>query len=214
MNERSEAKKEEFCGLFNEFILGRHGADNLLGWLEQTDFFIAPASTRYHLAYEGGLCEHSINVYYRLNNLLYVSGEYDLYSKTETVAIVSLLHDVCKAECYIPAFRNRKNYSQQAISKADKKDIKHDLGGDFVWECEQTYEFDELFTYGHGEKSVLLIQDHMRLTHEEAQAIRYHMGTWNTDDSRSVGKVYENNKLAFLLSVADQMATFIDETGD
>ena len=93
-----EERKKEFLVLF-QTLINREGKDELLDWLEHSDFFTAPASTRFHGNHEGGLLEHSLNVYHSLVSLLAQANLKDCYSD-ETVAIVSLLHDVCKVNYY------------------------------------------------------------------------------------------------------------------
>ena len=131
-----------------------------------------------------------------------------------TTAIVSLLHDICKVNMYRPTQRNQKTYDKVKVEAADKNLVKHDSMGDYIWETVQSYEIKEDFIFGHGEKSVYLINKYMKLTDEEAQAIRYHMSSWKHDDIPSVGKVYAANPLAFFLHVADEMATYLDEADD
>ena len=186
--------KQEFIDLYNTYIK-REGADKFLEYLlsNNSDFFTAPASTRFHGAYEGGLCEHSVNVYRCLKSYLDRAGkEFSLQFGDESIALVSLLHDVCKVNCYKPGFRN----------------VKDDNG---VWQKVPTFEFDDKLPYGHGEKSVYILSGYMRLTREEAFAIRYHMGFSGTEDSRNVGSAFEQFPLAFALSVADMEATFLIE---
>ena len=189
--------KEYFYDVYRNCIK-REGSDKLFDWLTSTsDFMTAPASARYHCAYEGGLLEHSLNVYDCLCDYLdrpRVKEEYGMEYSDETVAIVALLHDVCKAGCYKTSFRN----------------VKNDRG---VWESVPYYEFDDPLPYGHGEKSVYIISGFMKLTREEAFAIRYHMGfSENNDDtSRNVGKSFEMFPLAYALSVADSESTFFME---
>lgn len=191
-------KKEEFIAIYKDKIK-REGAEKLLDWLEtKCDFFTAPASSQYHLAKEGGLCEHSVNVYNCLIDYLSrqrVQNEYGLRVSEETAAIVALLHDVCKADCYVMSTRNKK-----------------DANG--VWQTVPYYEFRDKMPYGHGEKSVYIISGFMRLTREEAFAIRYHMGFTGTDDQRNVGAAFEMYPLAFALSTADMEATYFIEGGD
>lgn len=95
--------KEIFIETYNKNI-HRPGAEKLLAWLEGTDFFTAPASTRFHAAYEGGLLDHSLNVYNVLISKHFNPETDDLESYT----IVSLLHDLCKAGFYKTELRNRK----------------------------------------------------------------------------------------------------------
>lgn len=198
---------------YNEFTnwIHRKGSGVLYNeLLHKSDFFYAPASTKYHLAHEGGLVEHSLNVYnnlFKLNDTLSVGAN---YSK-ETLAIVSLLHDVCKINMYKPSFRNAKSYDKNDVESSPAYLVKSDSNGQYVWVTIPSYDIDEQFVYGHGDKSVYLITKYMELTDEEAQAIRFHMGAWVESDQKMVSKVYESNPLAWMLHVADEMATYIDE---
>ena len=209
----AELLKREFGDIFKTWIK-RPGSDDLLKWLEDNDFFTAPASSRYHLAVPGGLLQHSLNVYRNLNDLMiFHYGDQSPYP-LESTAIVSLLHDICKVNMYKPTQRNQKTYDKAKVDAADKNLVKHDGMGDYIWETVQSYEINEDFIFGHGEKSVYLINKFMKLTDEEAQAIRYHMSSWKHDDIQSVGKVYTTNSLAFFLHVSDEMATYLDEADE
>ena len=188
--------KDEFVEIYQKHIK-REGADRLLAHLmsPSSDFFTAPASTRFHGAYEGGLAEHSINVYECLCD--YLSRErvrelYGIEASDETIAIVALLHDLCKMNFYKPGFRN----------------VKDDNG---VWQKVPTYEIDDKLPYVHGEKSVYMISGFMRLTREEAFAIRYHMGFSGSEPAGNVGSAFEMFPLAFALSTADMEATYFLE---
>ena len=187
--------KEEFIEIFKEKVT-RPGADALLNYLEnKSDFFTAPASARYHLACEGGLCEHSLNVYHCLVDYLQRERVQELYGleyPAESVALVSLLHDVCKIGCYKPSTRNVK-------------------GEDGKWTQVPTFTYEDPLPYGHGEKSVYVVNGFVRLTREEAMAIRWHMGFSGTEDSRLVGRAFAKYPLAFALSVADMEATYFLE---
>ena len=208
-----ELLKKEFGDICKTW-LKRPGADELVKWMEDNDFFTAPASSKYHLAIPGGLLQHSLNVYRSLHDLLIFRYGPDLPYTMESIAIVSLLHDICKVNMYKPTQRNQKTYDKAKVEAADKNQIKHDGMGDYIWETVQSYEIKEDFIFGHGEKSVYLINKFMKLTDVEAQAIRYHMSSWKHDDVQSVGKVYAANPLAFFLHVADEMATYLDEADD
>ena len=188
--------KERFEEIFKSKIK-REGADKMWEYLTSasSDFFTSPASARFHGAYEGGLLEHSLNVYDCLCD--YVSREraknlYNMNFSDETLAIVALLHDVCKINCYKQGYRN----------------VKDETG---TWQRVPTFEFDDKMPYGHGEKSVYIINGYMRLSREEAFAIRYHMGFSGVEDARSVGQAFEMYPLAFALSVADMEATYYIE---
>ena len=187
--------KDTFLQIYQSNI-HREGADKFLEYLtEKSDFFTAPASTRYHGAYEGGLAQHSVNVYECLRAYMDRERVKDLYHMNyseETIALVSLLHDVCKIGCYKTSTRN----------------VKDENG---VWQKVPFYQFDDPMPYGHGEKSVYILSGFMRLSREEAFAIRYHMGFSGNEDKGSVGKVFEQFPLAFALSVADMEATYFLE---
>ena len=185
--------KEEFSELFQTHITGK-GAQALLDYLlsDASDFFTAPSSTRYHGSYEGGLVEHSVNVYHCLKDYLTRPRTKEVYGMDyteETIALVALLHDICKLNFYKVDYRNAKN----------------DKG---VWEKVPYYTIDDTLPYGHGEKSVYIISSYMRLSREEAFAIRYHMGFSGIEDKNSIGKAFEMFPLAFALSVADMEATY------
>ena len=188
--------KERFIQVYNENIK-REGADKLLEYLlsSSSDFFVAPASARYHSSFEGGLCEHSLNVFNCLVGYLesdHVKNDLKLSYSRESIAIVSLLHDLCKINVYKKGFRN----------------VKEENG---VWKRVDTFEYDDPMPYGHGEKSVYMISPFMKLTREEAFAIRYHMGYSSTEDPRNISAAFEMFPLAFALSVADSEATYFVE---
>ena len=186
--------KERFIEIYNKNIK-REGADKLLEYLLSSDFFVAPASARFHSSYEGGLCEHSLNVYDCLLSYLEsdrVSSGCGFSYTNESIAIVSLLHDLCKIGVYKKGFRN----------------VKDEKG---AWQRVDTFEYEDTMPYGHGEKSVYIISGYMRLTREEAFAIRYHMGYSSTEDPRNVSASFEMFPLAFALSTADSEATYFIE---
>ncbi|MBR1824681.1 MAG: HD domain-containing protein [Ruminococcus sp.] len=188
--------KEEFIQIYKENIK-RGGADKLLEYLEKSDFFTAPSSTRFHGAYEGGLVQHSLNVYHCLKDYLSRPRTKELYGmdySEETIALVALLHDVCKVNFYTVELRNRKN----------------DETGQ--WEKVPFYTVDDKLPYGHGEKSVYILSGFFygedRLTREEAFAIRYHMGFSGPEDNYVIGKALEMYPLALALNVADMEASY------
>ena len=183
--------KQIFVDQYTQHIK-RRGADRLLEWLIGSDFFTAPASTRFHAAYEGGLVEHSLNVYKVFMKKHFVEGEDD----PESVAICTLLHDICKAGFYEVSYRNRKNEDGQ-------------------WEKVPYYTINDRFPYGHGEKSVFLIERFMRLKNDEAVAIRWHMGGF--DDTAKAGSfaiahAYEQYPLAVKVHSSDLEATYLCES--
>ena len=187
--------KERFIEVYKKYI-HREGSDKLLEYImsHSSDFFDAPASARYHGNYDGGLVEHSLNVYDCLKDYLErtrVKTTYGLNYNDESIAIVALLHDLCKINCYKKGTRNVKENGQ--------------------WKQVPTFEYNDTLPYGHGEKSVYMISGYMRLTREEAFAIRYHMGFSGSEDARNVGAAFEMFPLAFALSTADMEATYFIE---
>lgn len=192
---QTEENKQKFIEIYNEFIK-RDGADKLLDWLTKSDFFTAPASSKFHSNYEGGLCVHSMNVYNRFLNL--VQNEYgDDWQQTisaESVAIMALLHDVCKVDSY----------------KTEMRNVKVDGN----WLQKPYYVFDEALPYGHGEKSVYIITGFMRLTREEAMAINWHMGGFDARvrmGASVLSEAFYMHKICVLLHIADLEATYLDE---
>lgn len=174
----------------------REGLDELLDWLEHSDFFTAPASSKYHGAYAGGLVEHSLNVYDCLKSLI---GKYpDLGIDDETIAICALFHDICKANYY----------------KIGTRNVKDDITGQ--WYKKEIYEIDERFPIGHGEKSCIILQWFLkRLTVDELLAIRYHMGGFDAivkGGDFGMSKAYEMTPIAPLLHLADMEATYLIES--
>lgn len=180
--------KEQFIDIVRHKI-GREGIDSLMQWISESDFYTAPASTKYHGSYEGGLVEHSVNVYNEMLRLLKAYPE--LKIAEESVAIAALFHDLCKVNFYTTEKRNRKNAQGQ-------------------WESYDAYNINEKFCYGgHGSKSVFIAQHYIALKPEEAVAINCHMGV--SDGNQYVSNAYEQYPLAWLLHVADESAAFIIE---
>lgn len=191
--------KEKFIEIYKDKIK-REGRQNLLEWLEKTDFFIAPSSTKFHGNYEGGLVEHSVNVY---NCLKMLVNEYkkqfpDYEISDETIAISALLHDLCKTNFYVKGFRNVKN---------------EETG---QWEKKEIYTINDKLCMGHGEGSVYMIQAFMKLNRDEALAIRWHMNGFDNavkGGDFSMNGAKEQTPLVTLLQIADLWASsFLEET--
>lgn len=187
--------KEEFLEIFYEYI-EREGSEKLVEWLERSDFFDAPASTKHHSAYKGGLCEHSIKVFKRFVKL--IEGEFgkNWQEKVspESVAIIALLHDVCKVNYYVTEMRNVKEGN--------------------AWVQKPYYKIDDALPYGHGEKSVYIVSSFIKLSREEAMAINWHMGAFDPrvmGGSYALSDAFKKYPLAFLFHIADIMSTYLDE---
>ncbi|WP_322168988.1 HD domain-containing protein [Acutalibacter caecimuris] len=184
--------KEEFCQIFQTHVT-RSGSEKLLEWLGSKDFFTAPASTKYHCACEYGLVMHSINVYKVLREKYFEEGDSE-----ESFAICGLLHDLCKAQFY----------------KVSTRNVKNDQTGQ--WEKVPFYTTEDAFPYGHGEKSVFLIERFIRLKTDEAVAIRWHMGGFDEavkGGSFAISQAYDRYPLAVKLHLADLEATYLREHG-
>ena len=193
---------------------GRENIEELITYLESTDFYTAPASSRFHGNYAGGLVEHSLNVYrclcMKLRNPLWAKYLKDI--PKESLAIAALLHDVCKANFYTVDWKNQKTYEKEKVDAAEKWKIKSDERGHFIWETVPFYKVDEQFPFGHGEKSVYLVNNYIKLTDEEAVAIRFHMGAYEGQNIwNSLGNAFEKYPLAMALHEADMEATHLIE---
>lgn len=188
--------KEEFIEVFENNIT-RDGNKELLKWLLSSDFFTAPASTKFHSAYEGGLAEHSLKVYNRFLKMI-ISEYGDNYTNVisnESIAVIGLLHDVCKVNCY----------------KVDYRNVKDENGN---WTKQPYYTFDEELPYGHGEKSVYIISSFVKLTREEAMAINWHMGGFDArvrNGGASLSDAYYKFPIAAIFNAADTLSTYLDE---
>lgn len=187
--------EERFIAIFKDKVK-REGADKLLEYLcsDHCDFFTAPASTRFHGSYPGGLLEHSLNVYDCLCDYLSrprVKEVYGVSYSEESIAIASLLHDLCKTNFYKESTRNVKENG--------------------VWKSVPFYTIEDDLPYGHGEKSVYIISGFMRLTRDEAFAIRYHMGFSGPEDNNTVGAAFAKFPLAMALATADMEAAYFLE---
>lgn len=183
--------KEEFLELLRK--VNREGINELIEFIQKTDFFKAPASTRFHGDHEGGLVEHSIKVYEILKHKVETNIE-PIKVSEESLIIIALLHDLCKANFYKVDYRNAKNA----------------LG---VWEKVPYYTVDDTIPYGHGEKSVMMITEYMKLTSEEKYAIRWHMGfTEPKEQYGTIGIAYTKYPLALLVFESDLEATYFFDT--
>lgn len=189
--------KKEFIDIICKDI-HRDGISDLMDYLEESGFYTCPASTKYHGSYEGGLVEHSLNVYYSLKDMLkYIYASSDIPYSNETIAIVSLFHDLCKIGKYKKGIKNIKN---------------KDTG---IWEQIECFEYNnEHQPEGHGSGSVYIIMNYIQLKKEERQAIHWHMGSFDLSQYNTVGDMgntYERNTLAFALHIADMIATYVCE---
>ena len=181
--------KERFLSLCSN--IKRDGIEGLIEWINSSDFFDAPASTRFHGSYSGGLCEHSLNVYDEMRRLL--SAYPDIEVSDETVIITTLFHDLCKVNFYTVSERNVKNEY-----------------GEWIKVPYYAVENQGILV-GHGYKSARLVNKYLSITDEEYMAIVHHMGYSSDDNIANVSEIFNKSQLALLLHIADTKATFIDE---
>lgn len=187
--------KQEFLDIYKTHIK-REGSEQLLEWLLKTDFFTAPASTRFHSCCEGGLAKHSVLVYKRFIKKLqaeFGDNWHETYSH-ETAAICGLLHDLCKVDFYKTELRNVKENGE--------------------WVQRPYYTVSDSLPYGHGEKTVYIISGFMRLTRDEAMAINWHMGGFDTrvrGGSYSMADAFKKHPLALIFHTADLETCYLDE---
>ena len=198
-----ERNKKEFISLIYS-IEREFNKDRLIEWLEnRSDFFTAPASSKYHGSYEGGLCNHSLNVYYSLKNLAqnFLSYEIDQegnqhfkYSE-DSLKIVGLLHDISKANYYEKYFRNVK----------DEK-------GNWVQVPEYKVR-DDRFIFGSKEQTAeFMVSNFIPLTVDERISILHSSGGQAYDSTQTnVATIFNACELTTLLHTADLLSTFVLE---
>ena len=209
---------EENIRRFEELLgsVQKEGISKLMNYIRNsTDFYKAPASTRFHLACEGGLLQHSLNVY----DCLVAKKESPIWKPIladipdESLIIMALLHDLCKANFYSEGTKNQKTYDPEKVAAAEGWQRKHDSQGDYIWETVKTYQVDDQLPLGHGEKSVMLVQCYIRLTMQEVMAIRWHMGFSEPKENyNAVGQAMEKYPVVLALHEADLEASKILET--
>lgn len=200
---------EENINRFEQLLgsVNRDGIDKLIHYIQKgTDFYKAPASTKFHLSCEGGLLQHSLNVY----DCLIAKRKSPIWKDIlkdipdESLILMALLHDLCKSNFYTEGSKSQKTYDPEKVAAAESWQRKHDSQGDFIWETIKSYQIDDQLPLGHGEKSVMLIQCYIRLTMQEVMAIRWHMGfsepkeNWNT-----LGQAMEKYPIVLAIHEAD-----------
>lgn len=173
--------------------ISRDGCLDLLKWIKKSDFFTCPASSRFHSNFLGGLCYHTLAVYSCLNRLIKAHSLEKSFS-AETIAIVSLFHDLCKVNTYEVSYRNVKN---EETGK---------------WEKKPYWFVNDIVPIGHGEKSVSIIQSFMHLSIEEILAIRWHMlWSWDSPSNPSINSALLTSPLVVLMANADHEASLLYE---
>jgi len=182
--------------------VNREGANKLMGYIRKSDMYTAPASTRFHLSVAGGLLQHSLNVLDAFRESLrknddgtysyMVAGKNVATITEESMVIMALLHDICKTNFYTVVMKWRKDKNNK-------------------WEQYETFEVDDKVPYGHGEKSVMMIEEFMKLKPEERYAIRWHMG-YTESDTLSLNNAIDKYPIIWALHSADTKASHFMES--
>ncbi len=211
------ATREENIVRFESLMakISRDGINELMDYIRnKTDFYTAPASTQYHLSCEGGLLQHSLNVY----DCLMAKKNSPIWKKIieeipeESLIVMSLLHDLCKVNFYVQGTKNQKTYDPEKVRAAEPWQVKKDGLGEFVWETVLRYEVNDMMPLGHGEKSVMLINCFMKLKSHEIFAIRWHMGfSEEKSNYNALGEAMEKMPIVLALYEADLEASKILE---
>jgi hypothetical protein len=228
--------KDDFLKHYKEMILpNKPGADKLLEHLQKRDFFTAPASTKFHSNYRGGLVEHSVLVYETLKFVMEGFAPTTYIERPEmkvSMAVVGLLHDICKMETYLEDKEAATTPQKEAIARYGLKVPQDQMTKAYAsklieWckggktgakpEFREFYRVEEVFPYGHGEKSVFILQQYIKLTEEEALAIRWHMGGFDPGihfgypSGMAYKQAVKDNKLLAAIIAADHIATYLVE---
>lgn len=204
--------KEKIISLLGK--VNREGMDKLIGYLETSDFFTAPASTKFHLSVPGGLAQHSYNVYECLEKKAAEPFWKDALKDVgeESIILTSILHDLCKTNFYKQDWKNQKTYDPDKVAAAPRSQVKQDAAGSFIWETVPTYVVEDKIPYGHGEKSVMMIEHYIKLLPVEKYAIRWHMGYSEPKENWSaLNLAFDMYPLVLALHEADQEASHILE---
>ena len=208
-SEEIKEMREDFIAILRRVNRQNANIEGLINKLDESDFFYAPASTRFHNSCYGGLLAHSLNVYNNLEALVKMKKLEEVIPE-ESVIICALLHDMAKINFYEPSVRNKKVYSYDGS--------KHDELGNFDWVAERSWAIrpeKERFIYGlHEETSEFMVRCYIPLTTEESCSILWHhsgQGTMSGDRVSTASTVFNRYRLANLLHLADMLATYTDE---
>jgi len=218
--------------MFTEYFerINRPGKNKLIEFMETSDFYSAPCSTKYHLNKPGGLAEHTLNV---LKCALDLNARFNCGISEESIIIASIGHDFAKVWFYKESSEEmtppQENYLKTLLRqkglkmppKVDKtfasKLIDCLKNNKEVPEYSPGYEVDDKLPLGHGERSLYLLSKCIDLTDEEALAVRWHMGSFEVGVhfGYPTGTAYQDamkmSMLALILVIADMEASFILE---
>jgi hypothetical protein len=198
-SEQIQANKEQIISILRN--TGRAEIESLITYLENSDFFTAPASVKYHGSYDGGLSEHSLNVWHLLTEK---NRYYSLGLPEDTVAITALGHDVCKINFY---GKETKNVLKGKKDNGYGKQIND-------WQEEEVVIVKDQFPMGHGEKSVITLLRFIQLTDLEIAMIRWHMGGYVAkDEYRDLNNAVDMYPQIVALNAADLEESYLLSMG-
>ena len=216
MRQFTEDERKQMVDRFESLMgsVGREGIDNLMSFIRKSDFYTAPASTKYHNPIPGGLLAHSLNVYDGLKRKIdsgWPGNGKEIKIPEESIIITGLLHDICKTYYYKETYKNVKHYEPEIVASEKAKGVysKKDGMGEFVWVTEIGYDINDAIPYGHGEKSVMMIENYIKLTGQERYMIRWHMGFSENKDNWSIlgAAIYKYPEILAIFE-ADMEATY------
>lgn len=204
-DEQIELNKNRFIDLLDKIDREGFNKDKLVDKLNNSDFFIAPASTKYHCSFDGGLVQHCLNVY---DSLVKLVDSFNLNVNNNSIIICSLFHDFSKMNYYDKVFQNKKVYSENGS--------KFDAGGHYDWVTVPGYvtkDANERFIYGsHEQTAEFMTRSLIPITVEESSAILHHMGGQGWDSAKDdLSGVYSRYPMALLLHIADMISTYYIE---
>ncbi len=188
------------------FSTKRPGIEKLVEYIRKTDFYTAPASTKYHGCHEGGLLEHSLNVYKCLMAKKNSETWREVFQNItdENIIITALLHDLCKTNFYVVEMKNKKVYSETGT--------KMDSNGRYDWVSVPGYSIEDKNPMGHGEKSVIMIMNFIKLVPNETYGILFHMGfTLPKEEWNTLSAAIQKHPFILAVHEADLEATYLLE---
>lgn len=196
--EKITENKKKFLGVLRQCT--RSGIEELISFLEnETDFFLAPASSKYHNNCKGGLVDHSLQVYNEFGNKILIMSSSEDYDNnhilpTDSIILCGLLHDICKINTYHEGLKWIKNAETF-----------------YKWKQQKCWEIKDTLPLPHGSKSVYYIQKYVDVTKLEALIITYHMAILDTFDRFKYFNVCSQYPLVMLFQHADHQAALLKE---
>ena len=191
----------EFISLWQEYAPEDNdnlivGNNKLMDYLEE-NFFTSPASIKYHGAYEGGLYDHSKQVFLRLKEL--TENNNLEWQRDESPFIIGMFHDLCKCDQYKPIIKCEYELGDGVKAFVPVEKITG-------------YEYNtNTILKGHGSKSVMILSQFINLTEEEMLCIRYHMGAYEKEEWSEYDMAIRKYPNVLWTHMADMLASKVDD---